>query len=295
MWNLFVLLLIWLSELLLRPKCWLFERKIWQAWDSILLRLKCCLFERENWQVWDSNPRTHSCTRSLKGKFLESGALDRSAILPWVYRTCFILSSITPSCNVKSASSGSWFDSQKNCFDQNVGFLERKIWREWDSILLRLNCCLFRTQNLTGVDSNPRTHSCTRSLKGEFLESGALDRSSILPWVYRTCFILSSITPSCYVESVCLASHLTLRTPAFTKMLAFWMQNLTGVGFDTASIKMLPFWTRKLTGVGFEPTHTFVYQKSQRRISWVWRLRPLGHPALSISHLLHPVFDNTFL
>ena len=31
-------------------------------------------------------------------------------------------------------------------------------------------------------------------------------------------------------------------------------------------------------------TQTFVYQKSQRRISWVWRLRPLGHPALCISH-----------
>ena len=156
MWNLFVLLLIWLSELLLRRKCWLFERKIWQQWDS-----------------------------------------------------------------------------------------------------------------------NPHTHSCTRSLKGEFLESGALDCSSILPWVYRTCFILSSITPSCNVKSVCLASHLTLRTTASTKMLAVWTQNLTGVGF--------------------EPTHTFVYQKSQRRISWVWRLRTLGHPALSISHLLHPVFDNTFL
>ena len=156
MWNPFVLLLIWLSELLLRPKCWLFERKIWQEWDS-----------------------------------------------------------------------------------------------------------------------NPGTHSCTRSLKGEFLESGALDRSAILPWVYRTCFILSSITPSWNVESVCLASLLTLRTPASTKMLAFWTQNLTGVGF--------------------EPRHTFVYQKPQRRISWVWRLRPLGHPALSISHLLHPVFDNTFL
>ena len=176
MWNLFVLLLIWLSKLLLRPKCWLFERKIWQDWDSILLRLKCCLFERKIWKERDSNTRTHSCPRSLKGEFLESVALDRSAILPWVYRTCFILSSITPSCNVKS---------------------------------------------------------------------------------------------------VCLASHLTLRTTALTKMLAFWTQNLTGVGF--------------------EPTHTFVSQKSQRRISWVCRLRPLGHPALSISHLLHPVFDNTFL
>ena len=92
-----------------------------------------------------------------------------------------------------------------------------------------------------------------------------------------------------------LVLDLTLRNTASTKMLAFWTQNLTGVGFDTASFKMLPFWTQNLTGVGFEPTHTFVYQKSQRRISWVWRLRPLGHPALSISHLLHPVFDNTFL
>ena len=91
-----------------------------------------------------------------------------------------------------------------------------------------------------------------------------------------------------------LALDLTLRNSASTKMLALWFQILTGVGFDTASIKMLPFWTLNLTGVGFEPTHTFVYQKSQRRISWVWRLRPLGHPALSISHLLHPVFDNTF-
>ena len=132
---------------------------------------------------------------------------------------------------------------------------ERKIWQQWDS--------------------NPRTHSCSRSLKGEFLESGALDRSAILPWVYRTCFILSSITPSCNVESVCLASHLTLRTLASTKMLAYRTQNLTGVGF--------------------EPRHTFVYHKPQRRISWVWRLGPLGHPALSISHLLHPVFDNIFL
>ena len=104
--NPFVLLLIWLSELLLRPKCWLFERKIWQEWDS--------------------NPGTHSCTRSLKGEFLESGALDRSAILPWVYRTCFILSSITPSCNVKSAPSCSWFDCRRYCFDQNVGFLNAK-------------------------------------------------------------------------------------------------------------------------------------------------------------------------
>ena len=137
----------------------------------------------------------------------------------------------------------------------NFWLFERKFWQEWDS--------------------NPRTHSCTRSLKGDFLESGALDRSAILPWVYRTCFILSSITPSCNVKSVCLASLLTLRTPASTKMLASW--------------------TQILTGVGFEPTHTIVYQKSQRGLSWVWRLRPLGHPALSISHLLHPVFDNTFL
>ena len=88
-----------------------------------------------------------------------------------------------------------------------------------------------------------------------------------------------------------LALDWTLRNTASTKILAFWTQNLTWVGFDTASIKMLPFWTQKLTGVGFEPTHTFVYQKSQRRISWVWRLRPLGHPALSISLSLHPVFD----
>ena len=91
-----------------------------------------------------------------------------------------------------------------------------------------------------------------------------------------------------------LALDLTLRNTASTKMLAFWTQVLTGVGFDTASIKLLPFWTLNLTGEGIEPTHTFVYQKSRRRISWVWRLRPLGHPALSISHLLHPVFDNTF-
>ena len=156
MWNPFVLLLIWLSELLLRPKCWLFERKVWQEWDS-----------------------------------------------------------------------------------------------------------------------NPGTHSCTRSLKWEFLEPGALDRSAILPWVFCTCFILSSITPSCNVESVCLASNLTLRTPASTKMLSLR--------------------TQSLAGVGFEPRHTFVYQKPQRRISWVWRLRPLGDTALSISHLLHPVFDNTSL
>ena len=133
----------------------------------------------------------------------------------------------------------------------------------------------FWTQNLTGVGFEPTHTFVYRSLKGEFLESGALDRSAILPWVYRTCFILSSITPPCNVESVCVACHLTLRTPA--------------------SIKMFAFWTQNLTGVGFEPTHTFVYQKSQRRIFWVWRLRPLGHPALSISHLLHPVFDNTFL
>ena len=106
MWNPFVLLLIWLSELLLWPKCWLFERKIWQEWDS--------------------NPGTHSCIGSLRGEFLESGALDRSAILPWVNRTCFILSSITPSCNVKSAPSCSWFDCQKYCFDQNVSFLNAK-------------------------------------------------------------------------------------------------------------------------------------------------------------------------
>ena len=196
MWNPFVLLLFWLSELLLRSKCWLFERKIWDEWDSILLRLKCCYFESKIWQECDSNPRKHSCTRNLKGEFLESGALDRSAILSLVYRTCFILSSITPSCNV---------------------------------------------------------------------------------------------------ESVCLASLLTLRTPASIKMLAFWTQNLRWVGFDTASIKMLLFWKQNLTGVGFEPTQTFVYQKSQRRISWVWRLTPLGHPALSISHLLHPVCDNTLL
>ena len=106
MWNTFVLLLIWLSELQLRPKCWLFERKIWQEWDS--------------------NPGTHSRIRSLKGEFLESGALHRSAILPRVYHTCFILSPITPSCNVKSAPSCFRFDSQKYCFDQNVGFLNAK-------------------------------------------------------------------------------------------------------------------------------------------------------------------------
>ena len=92
-----------------------------------------------------------------------------------------------------------------------------------------------------------------------------------------------------------LALDLTVRNTASTKMLAFWTQNLTWVGFDTASIKMLPFWTQNFTGVGFEPTHTFVYQKSQRIISCVWRLRPLGYPALSLSHLLHSVFDNTFL
>ena len=91
-----------------------------------------------------------------------------------------------------------------------------------------------------------------------------------------------------------LALDLTLRNTASTNILVFWTQNLTELGFDTAWTKMLPFRTLNMTGEGFEPTHTFVYQKSQRRIC-VWRLRPLGHPALSISHLLHPVFANTFL
>ena len=222
MWNLFVLLLIWLSELLLRPKCWLSERKIWQEWDS--------------------NPRTHSCTRSPQRRISWVWRLRPLGHPAWVYRTCFILSSITLSCYVKSASSCSWFDSL--LLGPKCWLFERKIWQEWDSILLRLKCCLFERKIWLEWDSNPRTHSCTRSLKGEFLESGALDRSVILPWVYHTCFILSSITPSFNVKSVCLASLLTLRTPASTKMLAFWTPNLTGVGF--------------------EPTHTFVYKKSPK-------------------------------
>ena len=133
----------------------------------------------------------------------------------------------------------------------------------------------FWKQNLTGFGFEPTQTFVYQKSQRRISWVWRLRPLGYPVLVYRTCFILSSITPSCNVESVCLASLLTLRTPA--------------------SIKMFAFWTQNLTGVGFEPTHTFVYQKSQRRIFWVWRLRPLGHPALSISHLLHPVFDNTFL
>ena len=185
MWNMLRLALDLTVRNTASTKMLAFERKIWHEWDSILLRLECCHFDRKIWPEWDSNPRTHSCMRSLKGEFLESGALDRSAILPWVYRTCFILSSITPSCNVKSVCLASLLTLRTPASTKMMLF-ERKIWQE--------------------LDSNPRTHSCTRSLKGEFLESGALDRSAILPWVYRTCFILSSITPSCNVKSASSSS-----------------------------------------------------------------------------------------
>ena len=105
----FVLLLFWLSLILLRTKRWFFERKF----DRSVI----------------SNPRTYSCTRSFNWEILESGALDRSAILCWRIVFCyrFSLCSRTLSCNVKSDSSCSLFASHKYCFERNLGLLNTKV------------------------------------------------------------------------------------------------------------------------------------------------------------------------
>ena len=154
----------------------------------------------------------------LKGMFFESGALDRSAIMSWVvvYRNCLGLFSITPSRNVKTASSCSSFDSHKNYFHLNIGFMNTIIDRNG----IRTHAHVFVPEFSNWIS----------------LESDALDRSAILPSkvVYHNCFSLFSIRTSCIVKSDSLLllwfSQMLLRTNGWLLEHKFWQERDSNPG-----------------------------------------------------------------
>ena len=195
-------------------------------------------------QEWDFNPRTHSCTRNLEWEvFFESGALDRSAILPYkVYCTVpfGLFAVVLPF----------WKVQIRNLFWHIVSNF-------WSFLFKVLNWSL-------------NNHFCQ-------CKKVPFTRCFNLSFVFSQGYVLN---PSTLWYNKSFDRELSTRVLIplnFQKQNCFWFCIVFN-SWNTSQRLKSSDWSGIRTHA-----HIRVPEISSEKFSWDWRLRPLGHPALYVA------------